>query len=96
MAKFKLGGLVVTAGIYAKMEDDRNFFHYVYQCINRHENGDWGDCYLADAAANDEALVSGQDRIFSVYNPADNPDWRIWIITEWDRSVTTVLFPDEY
>ena len=49
-----------------------------------------------DAQLNNEALTFGSDRLFSVYNPADHPDWRIWIITEWDRSVTTVLFPDEY
>lgn len=55
-----------------------------------------GDCCAEDAQLNNDALASGNDRLFSVYNPADHPDWRIWIITEWDRSVTTVLFPDEY
>ena len=96
MSKFKLGSLVVTDGIAAKMNDDRNFFTYVYQCITRHENADWGDCCVEDAQLNNDALTSGNDRLFSVYNHADHPDWRIWIITEWDRSVTTVLFPDEY
>ena len=96
MSKFKLGSLVATNEIAAKMKDDRNFFTYVYQCVTRHENADWGDCCAEDTQLNDDALASGNNRLFSVYNPADHPDWRIWIITEWDRSVTTVLFPDEY
>lgn len=96
MSEFNLGSLVVTDEVAAKMHDDRNFSAYVYQCITRHENADWGDCCAEDAQLNNEALTFGSDRLFSVYNPADHLDWRIWIITEWDRSVTTVLFPDEY
>ena len=51
MSKFKLGSLVVTDGIAAKMNDDRDFFTYVYQCITHHENADWGDCCAEDAPA---------------------------------------------
>lgn len=69
MSKFKLGSLVVTDGVAAKMNDDRNFFTYVYQCITRHENADWGDCCAEDAQLNNDALASGNDRLFSVYNP---------------------------
>lgn len=48
-----------------------------------------------DKAMNDQAVSEG-GRIFGAYRDAKHLDWRIWIITEADRSVTTVLFPDEY
>lgn len=59
----------------------------------RHVRGDWGSLDPEDAAAN-HAAVSGGDRILSSY-PIDGDD-RVWIITEWDRSVTTLLLPCEY
>lgn len=52
-----------------------------------------GDCCPADAAANDAALCDG-DRILSVYHTHDRV--KFWIITEADRSATTVLLPDDY
>lgn len=48
-----------------------------------------------DKALNDEALKDG-NRLMSAYNRKDHPDDKIWIITEADRSVTNVLFPNEY
>ncbi|MDR0770587.1 MAG: hypothetical protein LBE75_05260 [Burkholderiales bacterium] len=71
--------------------------------LARHFVGDWGDLCPSDKKQNDRALKSGEDRLFSSYNldkgyedrhglPAD----KLWIITEWDRSVTTLLFPSEY
>lgn len=38
----------------------------------------------------------GDDRIFAAYEHPLHEDWKIWIITEWDHSVTTILFPSEY
>ena len=62
------------------------------QCISRHRQGDWGEVCEEDAALNDAA--ARQDcRVLSAYTVEDR---KIWIITEWDRSVTTVLFPEEY
>ena len=59
----------------------------------RHLHGDWGDIGEDDARANQEALASGY-RLLSRYDlPADNV---IWIITEADRSVTTLLLPQDY
>jgi hypothetical protein len=59
----------------------------------RHLHGDWGDIGEDDAHANQEALASGQ-RLLSRYDlPADSV---LWIITETDRSVTTVLLPEDY
>ena len=61
-------------------------------------SGDLGELCDEDKALNDEALNDPDcgGRIFSAYVNSDNENWRIWIITESDRSATTVLFPDEY
>jgi len=61
--------------------------------IHRHLSGDWGDLCSEDRRSNNAALLHG-DRLFSSYEI--NPDLRRWIITEWDRSATTLLLPDEY
>ena len=61
--------------------------------LKRHASGDWGDVPADDAQANHVALKSGA-RLFSSYHIG--PDARIWIITEADRSVTTLLLPSEY
>lgn len=94
MKQFELGTLVITRGVHDKMTRDSQFAEFVLTCVARHEACDWGDLCDSDKNRNDEAVRTGDDRIFSAY--ADHPDWRIWIITEWDRSATTVLFPDEY
>ena len=61
--------------------------------LNRHAAGDWGDVPTDDAKANQEALKLGF-RLFSAYRIAGNE--KIWIITEADRSVTTLLLPSDY
>lgn len=61
--------------------------------LTRHVTGDWGDLCDEDKAANDEAVKVGT-RVFSSY--IVDGQTKIWIITEADRSVTTVLLPSEY
>ena len=63
------------------------------ELMARHLAGDWGDLNAADRAANDRALQSGE-RIISGYRLGN--DQKIWIITEADRSATTILLPAEY
>ena len=58
----------------------------------RHIRGDWGDACKEDAKANDLALEEGS-RLFSVYFSIDI---KFWIITEHDRSATTILLPEDY
>lgn len=75
-------------------------FEFVQSCLQRHWCLDWGDMCTEDKHANDIGLTSG-DRLFSSYNiptdlQANISDDKIWIITEWDRSATTILFPSEY
>lgn len=59
----------------------------------RHCNKDWGEMDEEDKVLNDAAVENGEDRFFSIYETCKG---RIWIITEADRSVTTILFPSEY
>jgi hypothetical protein len=74
---------------------------HLRKCALRHARGDWGAVCAADKAANDQALVDGT-RLLSAY-PIDpvkpcsgHGDNCLWIITEADRSVTTLLLPSEY
>lgn len=90
--KFPLGQVVATATIAAKMEEHPHFHTGVMQCLDRHVCGDWGLTCEEDIVTNNEALIYG-NRVMSAYNIDGE---RIWIITEADRSSTTVLYPDEY
>ena len=93
---FELGQVVATQGIANKIHDDGAFGAFVLKSFARYINGDWGEMAELDRVMNDEAMRNGDDRILAAYTNADHPDWKIWIITEWDRSATTLLFPDEY
>jgi hypothetical protein len=85
---FALGEIVVTRGLAQTIE--------AFDCrraLQRHAVGDWGDCCMEDQNLNDDAL-DNSDRLLSVYH--DRQGTKFWIITEADRSVTTILLPDEY
>jgi len=86
---FPLGRLVSTPGAIAFCEE-----HLIplIGLVRRHLQGDWGDLCESDKQLNSEAIQLG-NRILSSYV---FPAGKIWIITEHDRSVTTVLLPDEY
>ncbi len=89
-ARFPLGRTVATPGaIEALVRAGETPLPY----LARHVAGDWGDVDQDDKAENESALKDGL-RILSAYRLADNT--RIWVITEADRSVTTILLPDEY
>jgi len=90
---FKIGQLVLTRGVNLLVDENSNFATHVFQSLRRHASCDWGDLCEEDKAANDSALQEG-GRLFSAYEKDGLP--KIWIITEWDRSLTTVLFPEEY
>ena len=93
-ARFTLGQLVMTRGVNDKVADDTEFAKFVIESLKRHAKGDWGDMCQEDKNENNLAVKSGNLRIFSAYEHPSLP--KIWIITEADRSATTVLFPDEY
>ena len=89
--KFHLGQVVVTSSIQALIDKNQGFYTKVFVAIRRHSLGDWGDGSDKDKKTNETALQE-DERLFSVYKS----DPEIWIITERDRSVTTVLFPEDY
>lgn len=83
-----LGRMVVTANARNILTDED-----INAAIDRHKSGDWGCIGEADWKANDNAIRSGE-RILSAYDSAAGE--KFWIITEADRSYTTVLMPDDY
>lgn len=87
---FDLGHVVGTPGaVVALIESNTD----ASELVMRHALGFWGDLDLEDRLANERALDHG-GRIFSAYTlPGDK---RVWVITEADRSVTTLLLPEEY
>ena len=91
--RFTLGQLVFTRGINDKVADDARFSRFVIESLGRHAKGDWGDLGQEDKQENELSLKKGF-RLLSAYERNGLP--KIWIITEADRNVTTVLFPDEY
>lgn len=91
--KFNPGQLVVTRGVNDLIAVNEEFAKHVSLSLRRHLSGDWGNLCDEDRVSNEIAL-QGEDRLFSAYEKEGVA--KIWIITEWDRSVTTVLFPDEY
>lgn len=84
--------LVFTRAIDDRFKEDAKFKDFVTVCIYRHGKNDWGDMCDEDKEANDEALKDG-GRLMSSFNYEDT---NVWIITEADRRVTTVLFPEDY
>jgi len=96
MALFPLGKLYSTCGVAELQRQEPGFVEFVWRCLERYKRGDWGDMTKADKAHNNEAVVAGEDggRIFAAYEHPEHPI--IWIISESDRSCTTVLLPDEY
>jgi len=92
--KFPLGRLLFTRGVNDRAAQDIRFVKFVIRSLGRHARGDWGDMCQEDKDENDLALRAGNLRIFSAYEHPTLP--KIWIITEADRSATTVLFPEEY
>jgi hypothetical protein len=90
MTKFPLGQIVATPGAIEALEESGQtpgFF------LDQHASGDWGIVGQEDWKLNDQALKDGE-RILSAYRTLKGK--KLWVITEADRSVTTLLLPDEY
>jgi hypothetical protein len=88
-APLPLGRVVATPGALKLLSEmGKDPFGY----IARHATGDWGELCAFDRRQNEIALREGY-RVLSSY---DVPTGRVWIVTEADRSVTTILLPEEY
>jgi hypothetical protein len=86
---FSMGQIAATPAVLAHLEQHGINAHTY---LDRHVHGDWGDVPSTDAVENDLSVQRGF-RVLSAYTIAGRT---IWIITEADRSVTTLLFPSEY
>lgn len=92
-AKFLPGIHLMTRAVLDKVLEAPDFASFVAESRQRHLKGDWGDLCAEDKAENELSLKEGL-RLFSAYEKEGMP--KIWIITEADRSATTILFPEEY
>jgi hypothetical protein len=88
-APLTLGKVVATPGALKLLMEAGG---YPFDLLARHATGDWGDLCPFDLRQNEIALRDGL-RVFSSY---EVPAGRVWIITEADRSITTILLPEEY
>lgn len=83
--KFNLGRVVATLGIQDLEIEQNELLSFLY----RHQIGDWN----GEQKQENERALKENRRILSEYKYKDQ---KIWIITEWNRSVTTILLPEEY
>ncbi|WP_240613694.1 hypothetical protein [Pueribacillus theae] len=84
----ELGQVVLTKNAADKLKQEE-----VRDVLNRYINKDWGELDKEDWEANDHALENN-GRILASYSLDENR--KVWIITEWDRSATTILLPEDY
>ena len=87
-AKFSLGQTVATSNALKNIPNNE-----IFLALSRHAQGDWGELDKEDWDSNERALKNG-GRLFSRYVTSGKIPF--WIITEWNRSVTTVLLPKDY
>lgn len=88
MNKFNLGSMVITPAALDILHPED-----VHAAVGRHAAGDWGEVCQEDRAENELSLEQGF-RLLSAYR--DRNGRKFWIITEADRSATTILLPEDY
>jgi len=89
-ARFRLGKTLMTRGAQGALEEAGQSPH---EFLQMHERGDWGEVSEDDQRENELSVREGF-RILSAYCTSKGK--RIWVITEADRSATTILLPEEY
>lgn len=94
----KYGTVVITRTINDSIEKDKSFGNEIFKAWRRYLANDWGDMCEDDKRINDKALqleeeLNVGERVLAAYNTTKG---KIYIITEWDRSATTILFANEY
>lgn len=85
---FELGRCVIVPNVLIILTEQD-----VSHLIDRHVSGDFGDISEGDKKLNQLAIRENNDRILSAYNIYEK---RVYVITEWDRSVTSVFFSEDY
>ena len=96
---FKTGFIFATKGVDNAMKEFPQFAEFCMNSLERHKNQDWGDLGDEDKEINNYALIN-KERILSRYDIPQNDNFpnqvKIYIITEWHRCESTILFPSEY
>ena len=87
--KFELGRLLTTKAVSERVNENT-----IIGILTRYKNCDWGDLSESDKELNDISVKDGGDNILAAYDIGE--DEKVYIITEWDRSATTILFASEY
>ncbi len=92
VGRFRIGRTMVTSGAHAEFTGQT-----ILDCLRRHANGDFGAVCDEDFEANLDAIAEGS-RILSVYlcENREGVEAKVYVITEADRSATTLLLADEY
>lgn len=89
---FDVGNILKTIGINEAMKEDNKFKYEVISFFTRYMAQDWGDLCDSDKEENEKALLNG-NRILACYHSKKG---KVYIITEADRSATTIMFASEY
>lgn len=87
-----MGELTTTRAIHSDIKDNPQFEKEIDAALLSYQNCDWGDLEQADKEANTRALDSNL-RILAAYKTSNG---KVYIITEWDRSYTTIMYAREY
>ena len=98
--RFDPGRIVQTSHVAYSEEESETFGAFILACLGRHLAGDWGDLEAEDKDLNDAGLTTG-NRLVSVYKckPEHRQQFNekgVYIVTEHDRSYTTVMFKSDY
>jgi len=88
--RFKLGGIFASPAALEAITDARVS---IIDLLIRHSRGDWGDLSESDRQQNELSIDAGLRLLSSYVLPGGQT---VWVITEWDRSSTTFLLPDDY
>ena len=93
--KFEMGRLVMTTNLQNTLmaSDPEGWQEELNLFVVQHLMGEWGEMSTEDVEINERGLVNG-DGLHSAYTT--RLGIKIWIITEWDRSITTCLLPEDY
>lgn len=86
------GQIVATRSVADEMKASELFRLEVQEALQQYISGDWGQMSETDKEENDRAVSEGE-RVLAAYQTSKG---KIWIITEWDRTATIILFPNEY
>lgn len=99
MSLFETGPVLMTPGIRELMYSDQSAADTVQRCLDRHRDGDWGEFCDDDRQLNQDSLDEEKEKGFTyenLFSSYETDFGKIYVITECDRSMTTILLADEY